>query len=73
MKMLCAFLAFASLLGATQLAEGQAKASTPPPIPGFYNPTTGQFTAQVTGASRTPQPDVQAALAGTSVFFREDF
>lgn len=67
MRMPHAFLVCVCLLGATQLAWSQTKAAT---IPGYYNPTTGEFTTHV-ASSATAQP--QAALTGTSIFFREDF
>jgi hypothetical protein len=70
MKMPQAFLVCACLLGATQLAWGQTAKPSVPQIPGYLDPTTGKFTTQV-ASNATVQP--QAALSGTSVFFREDF
>ena len=67
MRMPHAFLVCVCLLGATQLAWSQTK---PTAIPGFYNPTTGEFTTHI-ASNATAQP--QAALTGTSIFFREDF
>ena len=69
MKMPHAFLVCVCLLGAGQLASSQTKAAA---IPGYYNPTTGEFTTHIASGA-TAQPDVQAALTGTSIFFREDF
>jgi len=51
---------------------GNFNATGPKAIPGFYNPATGEFTTHV-ASSATPQSDAQAALTGTSLFFREDF
>ena len=67
MRMPHAFLVCVCLLGATQLAWSQTK---PTAIPGFYNPTTGEFTTHI-ASNATAQP--QAAPTGTSIFFREDF
>ena len=69
MRMPHAFLVCVCLLGATQLTWSQTKAAV---IPGYYNPTTGDFSTHI-ASSATAQPDVQAALTGTSIFFREDF
>lgn len=67
MRMPHAFLVCVCLLGPTQLAWSQTKAAA---IPGFYNPTTGEFTTHI-ASSATAQP--AAVLTGTSIFFREDF
>jgi hypothetical protein len=69
MRMSHAFLVCVCLLGATQLAWSQTKAAA---IPGYYNPTTGEFTTHIASSAR-PQPNAEAALTGTSIFFREEF
>lgn len=69
MKMSQAFLFCVCLLGATQFAWSQTKGAT---IPGFYNPTTREFTTR-SASSAPAKPDTQTALAGSGVFFREQF
>lgn len=69
MRLPHALLLCVCLLGVTQLTWSQTKATA---IPGYLNPSTGTFTTRVS-SSATPQPDAEAALAGTGIFFREQF
>jgi hypothetical protein len=70
MRMPQAFFVCVCLLGVTQLAWSQSQNKVPA-IPGYYDPLTGQFTTHI--ASGAAHTDAQAALTGTSTFFREDF
>lgn len=74
MKMTQAFLVCICVFGATKLASSQVKAPTAAAIPGYLDPATGKFTTRIASAPTVP-PDAQGqpAVAGTSVFFREDF
>jgi len=72
MKLLQAFLVCLCLLGATQLAFSQVKEPAVHTIPGFLDPTTGNFTTRIAHAP-TATGDAQAEVTGTSVFFRETF
>jgi hypothetical protein len=64
-----AYLICICLLGAAQLGSSQTQTA---PIPGYYNPTTRQFATRLDPTAAL-HPDAQAAITGSSVFFREQF